>query len=171
MQNKSRAFTLIELLVVVLIIGILAAVALPQYQNAVMKSRFTTFMPLIRTIADAQERYYMANGEYAANLLNLDVGLPASCTGITNNLFACGSDWLIDLGLANGVAKGELSVAFCPGYNTSYSECAPHKEGAFKIYFQHCSETAKAGKLECIGYTDKGQKLCKSFSGVVEIIQ
>jgi len=76
MKNK-QAFTLIELLVVVLIIGILAAVAVPQYTLAVDKARLSNLVSILRSLRNAQEIYYTANGTYATDWDTLDIGKPS----------------------------------------------------------------------------------------------
>lgn len=65
---KNAGFTLIELLVVVLIIGILAAVAVPQYQKAVWKSKASKGFIHLRALRDALQVYYWANGYYPVPL-------------------------------------------------------------------------------------------------------
>ncbi len=71
----KKGFTLIELLVVVLIIGILSAVALPQYQTAVAKARYVQLQTAAEAIYRAQQVYYMANGAYSTSFEDLDVTL------------------------------------------------------------------------------------------------
>ena len=83
MKNK-KAFTLLELLVVVLIIGILAAIALPQYKKAVEKARMAEAVTIVKAIAQAHQRYYMINGNYLScrelDAIDIDLGGSSDCS-------------------------------------------------------------------------------------------
>ncbi|WP_432634792.1 type IV pilin protein [Candidatus Avelusimicrobium sp.] len=76
----SPGFTLIELLVVVLIIGILSAVALPQYTRAVEKSRVAEAKTVLKAIAQAQDAYMLASpdGGPTDDFSQLDITIPNS---------------------------------------------------------------------------------------------
>ena len=73
--SSKIGFTLIELLVVVLIIGILSAVALPQYTKAVKKSRAAGVLPYMKEAQNARQLYFMSNGAYTSNFRELDMDL------------------------------------------------------------------------------------------------
>ena len=92
--RKKQGFTLIELLVVVLIIGVLAAMALPQYRVAVGMSRASTMYAFMRGVDQAQQAFYMANNRYATTFDSLSVGIPSGFTKtnakrITKGRMAC----------------------------------------------------------------------------------
>jgi type IV pilus assembly protein PilE len=79
----KKGFTLIELLVVVLIIGILSAVALPQYEKAVWNTRARLLQTMVKSLAEAQERFFLANGTYTTNIEDLDISFD-SLEKVTN---------------------------------------------------------------------------------------
>lgn len=72
MNNQARygrGFSLIELMVVVLVIGVLAAIALPSYQNSVVNSRRGTAAACLTELAQFMERYYTTNQSYLGAVL------------------------------------------------------------------------------------------------------
>lgn len=106
---NTKAFTLIELLVVVLIIGVLAAVVLPQYQKAVLKSRFTEIETNMQTLVRASERYYLEHDAYPTDISQLDIEIP-SCPVVPGAWDFC--KWNVNPGLTNVSLKaiGEEKV-------------------------------------------------------------
>ena len=85
MKNTLKnGFTLIELLVVVLIIGVLASVALPQYTKAVNKSRAAGYWPMLKNFAEAARLCQMEKGS-VCDIDELDIELPQPCKPLPGN--------------------------------------------------------------------------------------
>lgn len=63
-QHGSRGFTLIELMITVAIIGILAAIAYPSYQDSILKGRRAEGRTALLNLLQQQERYYTQTGSY-----------------------------------------------------------------------------------------------------------
>ena len=157
----KQAFTLIELLVVVLIIGILAAVALPQYQKAVWKARYATIKPLVRAVAQAEEAYYLANNTYTADVDDLGVVFP----GVLSTSGSTTSKWYY------------FSWGRCDIFASAYIECFLNKGDnnflSYAIFFQHITDE-RAGKQYCAAHgsnKDLGtiqEQICRNESGLAE---
>lgn len=74
----KRGFTLLELIVVIIVLGILASFAIPQFINATEKARAGEALGLLPTIAQAQIRYATEYGDYTTVLTSLDTEIPAN---------------------------------------------------------------------------------------------
>jgi prepilin-type N-terminal cleavage/methylation domain-containing protein len=87
MHTNRKGFTLIELLVVVLIIGILASIAIPQYFKVVEKARVAEAMSLISSVKSAEERYLARGGAYTSDFTQLDISYPGMSAGSISTKF------------------------------------------------------------------------------------
>jgi type IV pilus assembly protein PilE len=81
-MTANKAFTLIELLVVVVIIGILAAIALPQYRKTISKSRMSEAFTNVSTILESLDMRYLMTSSYSDDLADLDITMP-NMTSVT----------------------------------------------------------------------------------------
>ena len=141
-HDNRRGFTLIELLVVVLIIGILAAVAVPQYQKAVWKSRFIQAKTMAESLSDAMEVYYLGNGAYTADLYALDVQLDATprtaCNTEEKRKNASQCYW-------------DTTWGYCVLVTSGHVGCVVTRDGkAYLLYRKYLSlSTAYKGKAYC----------------------
>ena len=150
-MKNTQAFTLIELLVVVLIIGILAAVALPQYNKAVAKSRFVQLQTIGDAIVKSQEIYRLANGEYASPFDTLDVlpnwTLNASNTALTQGNLRCNFNGeYAEIVCAYGLSATDIRSQNVPEWMYIFGNSTPYKM--------------------CRAWNTIQQKVCQSVGGV-----
>jgi type IV pilus assembly protein PilA len=75
MSRSRQGFTLIELLIVVVIIGILAAIAVPKYRDTKGKAYAASLKSDLRNLATAEEAYFYENTSYTSNLAALNVDM------------------------------------------------------------------------------------------------
>ena len=149
MLSNKKGFTLIELLVVVLIVGILAAVAVPQYKKAVEKSRAAEGLIITKSLAQAEQVYYLANGDYSRDLTLLDLDIPGTSTILTN--------------------VNAISTKYFICRSTNYSSSALWKDALTVCARVEDDDTiysivrTKDGNDYCVYYTDFGEQICKSF--------
>ena len=153
MKFKKSGFTLIELLVVVLIIGILAAIALPQYQTAVAKADLAKFMSLVKTLTNAEEMYFLTTGSYAANLDELDVAIPLApnCVRTSASRYDC----------------GDISIQVADGPSNAQAGTKRYRYLHFFKDYSNSNLTAKKGDIYCfakIGDTI-ANKACAAVGG------
>ena len=181
----KKGFTLIELLVVVLIIGILAAIALPQYFKAVERSRMSEAEQLLTAISQAQQRKYLQIGEFATQYTGLDVSPKGSlnqqayctkgspdATGTSATTCNNGNGFLILLsGNSNdlwGTGTDAEGYALPASKSVGYAS-AKRVNGTMtdKINYQYTLYRAYASSgTTCVGTNNNGAALCADFCGV-----
>ena len=153
--GKNAGFTLIELLVVVLIIGILAAIVVPQYEKVVATSRVMTIVPLLRSIADAEQLYYMKNGNYTISFDGLDIQMPA---GATKTIDTGGGDVLTYKGFKCYLRYG--GDGSIPSLYSAYCSITRANYPNLERYFSQTNSICWASKSNTTGY-----EICQNISG------
>ena len=147
-------FTLLELLVVVLIIGILAAVAVPQYKKAVLKSKLTSVFPTIEKIRQLQELHYLHTGAYATSMDELEIS-PTATNRYYEDILLVPMSWS-----GNGI-----QLIVCPGeVNKHINTCSNHRVITANLFYKKAKVNGVIpGRAGCQSNNTAYKYLCDEF--------
>ena len=155
-------FTLIELLVVVLVIGILAAMAMPQYFKAVERSRMTEAITIMDSIVKSQRRKFMQTNRYANEFEGLDV----SPKGATGRIYYTKGDPVTGAGGGNGF---RMTLSMNGSFRSSEMNAVRMVDGNYRhpsLQYQYVLErNYQSDNFSCRGYNQAGRELCADFCG------
>ena len=161
-MSRLGGFTLIELLVVVLIIGILAAMALPQYFKAVERTRMAEAVTLMDSVVKAQRRKFMQTNRYANEFEGLDV----SPKGATGRIYFTKGDPVTGAG-GNGF---RMTLPINGSFRSSDLYAVRMVDGNYRhpsLQYQYKLERYyQSDNVSCWGFNQAGRELCADFCGI-----
>lgn len=116
MKTMQKGFTLIELMIVVAIIGILAAVALPAYQDYTARSQVSETLSLMAGPQTAVTEFWSNKGRLPGNNASAGLSQAKSISGKYVSTVEVNTSGIIvakikDSGVAKGIAKGEIALS------------------------------------------------------------
>jgi prepilin-type N-terminal cleavage/methylation domain-containing protein len=150
MLKDKKGFTLLELLVVVLIIGILAGIALPQYRSAVRKARVAEAQVILKAVIDAEDRWILQYGNFEwSSWEELDIEVPTESQYWTFEQEEC---------IANGCGVIALPK-WEEGYQIEY----------WSNGYDNIDGTVLSGKFICESSTEKGKSYCSKLGNKILI--
>ena len=164
-KRKKRGFTLIELLVVVLIIGILSAIALPQYTKAVEKSRAAEAMVMLKYLKNQGELYILTNGRPSQTVSFADLGaeLPKDfqVSGSGEDEVACNKHWCF---MTHSLTWGDMATSYPDSpMARRYKNGDADQDGDLLYSLEYISnqiDDSRKGRLIC---TDDKGNYCSMF--------